>query len=330
MSSNRNFSGSDAQMAETARTIHQQLLADLPTFSSFSSRFNEGYADGFLEKIKAADLVVTDTELVSRQVVKTDHVLNAMEQARLIYRRGKAYAELTFAEDQPIVIQEFSRGYMEARKNQPKMIVFLEILHKAIQRHQTALEDPNKGGMPASFANDITTVREKLLDKNVIQESFINTRKTLTEDRINTLNACYNQMIEINNFAQVVFVDSPARRSIYTFNPSSRSDNNQMFTGSVGPNEYKTVHLLPYQSETFISFVNKGTVPLLFDIATATAANDASALAGNILDLGGGALVTQSMQWLNSDLDEGANSKIIVHNPSTTETAFYEVNVNVG
>jgi hypothetical protein len=87
--------------------------------------------------------------------------------------------------------------------------------------------------------------------------------------------------------------------------------------------------VLSFQSETFISFVNKGTVPLLFDIATANSANDASALVGNILDLGGGAVVTQSMQWLNSDLDEGANSKIIVYNPSTTETAFYEVNVNV-
>lgn len=71
-------------------------------------------------------------------------------------------------------------------------------------------------------------------------------------------------------------------------------------------------------------------MPLLFDIATANSANDASALVGNILDLGGGAVVTQSMQWLNSDLDEGANSKIIVYNPSTTETALYEVNVNVG
>jgi hypothetical protein len=227
------------------------------------------------------------------------------------------------------VIQEFTRGYGEARQNQPKMIVFLEILTQAVIRHQSILEDPNKGGMPASFLAAIQTTRDKLLNKNVIQESFINTRKTLTEDRINILNACYAQMVDINNFAQVVFVDSPARRGIYTFNPSGSSSNNQVFTGIVAPNEYKTIHVMPYQPDTFISFENNGTVPLLFDLAKENAANDANAFTGNVLDLGGGAVVTHNMEWLNSDLEENGSCKIVVHNPSETETGIYELNVNV-
>lgn len=329
MTTVRNYNGPDAQMTELARIIHQQLVTDLPSFTDFSSRFNQSYVADFLAKIVAAEQVVTDNELLSQQVVKTENVLSAMERARLLYRKAKMYAELTFAASQPIVIQEFSRGYLEARQNQPKMIVFLETLHNALLRHQGQLKDPLKGGMPLSFLDEVEAIRTELLEKNVQQETFVNTRKTLSEERIKILNACYMNLIEINNIAQVIFEESPARRSIYTFFSTSNAPKKQVFTGSLAPNAFQVIHTLMQQATTFISFENKGVVPLLFDIVPLNTPLDSAAFAGNIIDLGGGAIVTQSMSWLNADLAEGEEAQLIVHNPSTTATGSYEVMINI-
>ncbi len=329
MSNNRLYSGTDAYMAESARTIHQLLTTDVAQFSAFSSRFNAAYLTDFLAKIDAADAVITDESIISQQITKTEAVLTAMDRARLLYRRAKAYAELTFADTRPVLIQEFTRGYAEARQNQPKMIVFLEMLWNTVNTHSDALKDPTKGGMPNNFADEIEALREELQSKNVTQETFINTRTTLAESRINTLNACYTKMTEVNNFAQVVFEDSPAKRSIYTYRSFSNPADSNIFTGSVATGEYQTITTLPYEAARFISFENKGVVPLVFDIAPESTANDATALAGNVVDLGGGAVVNQTMAWLNGDIAEGTAVKIIAYNASATETGAYEVSINV-
>lgn len=160
MSNNRFYNGTDAYMAESARTIHQLLTADVAQFSAFSSRFNAAYLDDFLAKIDAADAVITDEPVLSQQITKT-----------------------------------------------------------------------------------ITT--------------------------------------------------------------------------------------LPYEAARFISFENKGVVPLVFDIAPESTANDAAALVGNVVDLGGGAVVNQTMAWLNGDIAEGTAVKIIAYNASATETGAYEVSINI-
>lgn len=328
MKYNRMYSGTDAFMAESARTTLGHLQDDLAEFTAYSSRFDAPYVAGFEAAVDAADNVITDDAMAAQQMTKTTGVLDSMEQARRVYRRAKSYAELAFA-DSPARVNEFTRGYSDARQNQAKMIVFLDSLENAINQHSADLTNPAGGGMPATFTAQVTAARSALQSQNLDQELFIDQRSTTAEDRIKILNACYRKMTEVNNAAQIVFEDSPARRQVYTYRPSSNPAEAEVYSGVVAKERVAVVATVPYKSLQLISFENTGTVALLFDLVAEADAHDAASLKGNLIDLAGGAVVTQSMGWLNDTLAEDAMVKIVVHNPGTTEDGRYMVSVNL-
>jgi hypothetical protein len=63
----RNYSGSDANMAETARTTHGLFVNDLSSFTAFDADLNQSYADDFETNISAAETVVRDTAIIDQQ-----------------------------------------------------------------------------------------------------------------------------------------------------------------------------------------------------------------------------------------------------------------------
>lgn len=317
----RHYDGADSYMAETARTIHALLVQDLAIFSAINTRFTTQFANDFLAQIQAADEVVTDTTAQTDLAVETEQVLTAMDTARQLYNRIKNHAIWAFPSS--IAIQkEFTTGYREASRSQADMIVFLDTLEKATQKYLTQLTDPTKGGMPAAIFNEIETVRLSLRQKNTTQEYKKKERPVLTEERINTLNACYDTLMMINSTAQIVFKDQPAKQSQYTYRSVSNAESDH-YTGTVQANEIKTITTLVYESGKFISFENKGTVPLQFDLSI-----DSTTLEGELVELGGGATVHQQMSSLIEGIAEGTEVNILVRNLSTTEQGSYWVSVN--
>lgn len=318
----RMYQGTDASMTETARTIYNLVLQDLPTFSSINARFTEAFVADFLNQINAADQVVTDAETASALAVETEQVLTAMDSARLLYNRIKNHALWAFPQS-AATVKEFTNGYREASRVQAQMIVFLDTLENVAQKHIADLTDPNKGGMPASLLSDIATVREALQQKNTQQEFKKKERPVLTETRINTLNTCYLTMASINSTAQIVFYNQPAKRAQYVYKASTGTSESDNYSGTVAANETKVIANLVFEANRFISFENRGLVPLQFDLST-----DTTTLEGEVVEIGGGAVVNQQMGSLIEGVTEGTTLNLLVRNLSATEEGNYWVSVN--
>ncbi|MGG8497171.1 hypothetical protein ACQY1Q_12200 [Tenacibaculum sp. TC6] len=319
----RKFKGSDAFLAESARTIYQLFLQDLPQFTAFNARFTPEYAATFLSQIDAADTVVTDVSTLAKQGVETQKVLIGMQEASRVYNRIKSHAAWAFPNN-PAVLKEFTTGYRGASKNQPKMLVFLETLEKVVTNYLDDLTDVTKGGMPAAIAAELATIKETLKGANTQQEVYKKQRLVITQDRINALNDCYATLVQICNIAQLVFANEPAKRAQYTYRPTTSSTTVTDFVGQVAPNETKVITSISYNKDHFIGFENRGETILQFDIST-----DEVTLEGNMVELESGAINNQPMEWLLADVTNGTKVNILVYNPSTTSTGSYWVSTDV-
>ena len=319
----RNYQGTDAYMAEAARTIHNLLVQDLADFTAVNTRFTQEFADNFLAQITAADEVITDYAVLAEQGVDTAQVLTAMQRARKLYSRIKHHATWAFG-NSPATIKQFSTGYRDASRKQAQMIVFLETLANVVEQHKEALTDPALGGMPNDLPGEITALRQELQSRNTIQEVRKKDRPLLTEQRINTLNACYRAMLAVNNTAQIVYNEQPAKRSQYTYRPTTGSNESTEYTGTVAAAQTTVIATLTYRATRFISFENRGLVPLQFDLSL-----DNNTLEGNLIDLGGGANVSQQMDWLIDGVEEDTEVQLLVRNLSDTQEGSYWVSVNM-
>lgn len=88
--------------------------------------------------------------------------------------------------------------------------------------------------------------------------------------------------------------------------------------GSVAAGETKVVATFDFEGAREISFENRGTVGLDFDIST-----DRSTLEGNIVDLDGGARLTYAMNWLNASIADGTSVNLLVRNNSADAGMYW-------
>ncbi|CAL2082633.1 conserved protein of unknown function [Tenacibaculum sp. 190524A02b] len=310
-------------MAESARTIYNLFLQDLAQFTAFNTRFTSEYATNFLNQIDTADTIVTDVSTLAKQGVETQKVLNSMQIARILYNRIKNHAQWAFPENSAI-IKEFTSGYKKIHRSQPKMLVFLDTLEKVVAKYLEVLTDVTKGGMPANIVEELATVKEQLKTANVQQEIYKKERLVLTEERVSTLNDCYTTMIQINNTAQLIFANQPAKRAQYSYRPISSSATVTEFVGIVAPDETVVITNMSFETGKYISFENRGAATLQFDLST-----DTTTLEGNMVELESGAMMSQPMDWLLSDVNNGTSINILAYNTSETEQGSYWVNINV-
>lgn len=203
------------------------------------------------------------------------------------------------------------------------MIVFLETLERVAQKYSTELTDPSKGGMPATLQSELVAVRAALQEKNAQQEFKKRERPVLTETRINTLNSCYQTMVGINSTAQIVFYNQSAKRGQYVYRPTGSSTESDNYSGTVAEAETKVITSLSFEADRFISFENRGLVPLQFDLST-----DTTTLVGELVEIGGGAVVNEQMSNLIEDIAEGTTINLLIRNLSPTESGSYWVSIN--
>ena len=309
----RNYNGSDALMAQAARVTQSLVEEDLALFNAFDSTITAEYNDDFLMAIIAAEVVVADTSIVDQQVQKTELIQVAMEKAKSKYNDIKYFAQKTFPQS-PGTQNEFGlNDYERARKNSEQMIEFLEEMSKAAVKYQRELVAK---GLAQDAIAEIQTIRTELLGANTNQEVFKKQRPKLTEDRIITLNACYDIMVLLNAAAQRVYKDDFAKQNQFVFNPSAAVSAEE-YAGVVAKNTTVTIATVPYDENNIFSFKNTGTTPLVFCLSTT------SALEGIQTPLGGGATLNLASAELNPDA-----TKLLVQNTSTTQDGAYEVLVD--
>lgn len=309
----RAYTGSDAHMTESARVVYTLMNLELVKFTTFDSTLTTAFATQFLTAITNAETVVADTAVIDIQVQKTELIQTAMEKAKGKYADVKYFVQKTFPQSLATQNEFGLNDYERARRSSTQMIQFLDEMSKACVKYQTQLIA--KGFSAAAIA-EILTIRTELLTANSNQEVFKKQRPKLTEDRIITLNTCYEFLTLINAAGQRVYKDDYAKQKQFVYSTASTSSILE-FSGEVAANSTKNVGTLPFSTDNVFTFKNAGLVPLVFCLSTTTAVE------GIEVAIGGGATISKAADELNA----GATN-ILVKNADTTGVGAYEIEVD--
>ena len=309
----RAYTGSDAHMTESARVVYTLMNLELVKFTTFDSTLTAAFATQFLTAITNAETVVADTAVIDIQVQKTELIQTAMEKAKGKYADVKYFVQKTFPQSLATQNEFGLNDYERARRSSTQMIQFLDEMSKACVKYQPQLIA--KGFSAAAIA-EILTIRTELLTANSNQEVFKKQRPKLTEDRIITLNTCYEFLTLINAAGQRVYKDDYAKQKQFVYSTASTSSILE-FSGEVAANSTKNVGTLPFSTDNVFTFKNAGLVPLVFCLSTTTSVE------GIEVAIGGGATISKAADELNA----GATN-ILVKNADTTGVGAYEIEVD--
>ena len=310
----RVYKGSDAQMTEAARVVHNLMISDLANFTAFDSTITAAFGTQFLAAITAAETVVADTAVLDIQVQKTELIQIAMEKAKGKYADVKYFVQKTFPLSSATQNEFGLNDYDRARKSSTQMIQFLDKMSKACVKYQPQLIAK---GFGAAAIAEILIIRTELQTSNTNQEVFKKQRPKLTEDRVIILNNCYELLTQVNAAAQRVYKDDYAKQRQFVYNATATTSNILNFYGEVDPNSTKIAATIPYDTDNVFTFKNTGLVPLVFCLSTT------NELEGIEVAIGGGAALNKAAGELNENA-----TNVLVKNTDGTTAGAYEIEVD--
>jgi hypothetical protein len=208
----RNYNGSDAEMIQSSRIMHGLFIADKQSFTEFDSTFSDPFADIWLAKINSANEVAQDSTAVSELTTLTKRVEDKMNEGKEFYQSMKYFIEKAFPDKKEIWVQFGSNDYENARKSEIRMIQFLGILDKTARQYSQNLID---AGFSQEKINKIKTLQIELTDADYDQEMSKKKRPTLTQERITTLNECYEFMKKVSKAGKIIFSNNFVKYNQY-------------------------------------------------------------------------------------------------------------------
>lgn len=219
----RDFNISDAELIEHAETVVATLPSDMPTFTAFDSTFTADYIPQLQGVIADAKDYPTDDVMIDEMAEQTLEVERVFTACYNDYKTIAYFVRKAFA-DNPAIRNQFGLNDIEqARKNQPKMVVFMESLAKTAAKYLGQLTD---AGCKPELILGLPEKAAELNEVNIVQEKFKNDRAINTQDRIRALNQVYRLLQPLHDAAAIIFSDDPVRFSIYTMPQSGSSSEN--------------------------------------------------------------------------------------------------------
>lgn len=215
----RIYKGPDAYMIEASRTMHSIFTEDLQIFTKFDNTFTENFATAWLSKIENAAGVINDAQPLGEQAESTRLAELKMEEARRYYKQVKYFIEKAFPGKHEIWTRFGINEYLKVRKSETRMIQFLLLLYKGMHHYKADLIN---AGLNEVVIEEANTLMEQLSSVNYNREITKKIRPALTLERIDALNACYEQMQIVARAAKIIFAGNYAKYKQYLL-PANRT-----------------------------------------------------------------------------------------------------------
>jgi len=200
---------SDAEMTQFSHTIHSIFIPDKALFIAFDPDFADPFAANWLLAIEAAEALRSDETVGDQLRQLTDTVEEKMELGRHKFQSAKFFIQKTFPGNFAVRNEFGYDDYDRARQVQMKMIGFLENFHRVAEKYQLKLIAKN---YTQPMIDEIAMLRDQLRDANNAQEAFRAGRAVLTQDRVITLNACWDETLKVCTAGKIIFHDNKAKR----------------------------------------------------------------------------------------------------------------------
>ncbi len=216
----RNYSISDADMAQASRLMQGSFTEDLAVFSAFDSSFADPFTANWLLSINNSNNIVRDTIALGQQTELTGIVEKTMEEARNLFQSMKYFIEKAFPGKKEIWAQFGYNDYLSARNSETKMIQFLGVLYNTAVTHKDQLI---AAGFIDGRIESIKSLQTQLAEADYNQEKAKKARPAVTHERIAALNDCYSYMQKVSKAAKIIFANDYVKYNRYLL-PNERAE----------------------------------------------------------------------------------------------------------
>ena len=215
----RKFNVADAVLLEFAGTEIEHLQTDLVKFTALDPDLNSEKAGLLASTYQSALTFGTDETELGKVKKLTEDLSKEIKNCVSIFKEVRYFALKKF-KDSPAVLKQFGlNSYREARKNQPKLVLFMYELVNTVETYKS---DLLAAGLKETVIDSIKPAADALAKSNVTQETGKDGRPVQTEGRVKLLNKLYDILAEFSEASKIVFAGDPLKRSIYIL-PHNRS-----------------------------------------------------------------------------------------------------------
>ena len=216
----RLYKHEDETMLVMAQVMHDNLVADLATFTSFFPWLVASTAAALQSSITTANALPLDTQVVANLKVLTEDANAKLQQGTAALSTLGIYAKLTYPNDESRQRVFGQDNWEAARTDHEKMMNALEHAHSLCSTAPYSTDLNAKGFTTAQIAN-LQTLANAMRISNILQEDAKSLRPVTTQNRIMQYNAVWEQMRTINICSKLAFAENPAKLSQYMLYPLS-------------------------------------------------------------------------------------------------------------
>ncbi|SHJ70363.1 hypothetical protein SAMN04488028_101955 [Reichenbachiella agariperforans] len=208
----RIYNISDARLLQHTGVLLETIKTDLPQFTAFDPDLDEALITE-LSGLYSETLEEGGDDVARGKVgEKTQSLLDEMKRADKATKSLRYWVKKTFEKD-PASLKRFQLvKYWKVRDRQPELVVYMNTLAAVVAELRAPLEAAK---VPVDLLDSVKSIADALSAADISQESSKGGRSAATQARVTRLNAIYDTDRKINNAAEFIYDDDPAKRERY-------------------------------------------------------------------------------------------------------------------
>jgi len=226
----RDFSITDPEMIQDARTKHASFLEDKTDFVVFDPDFDDPFAADYLAEIDAAEAMPDDETILDQQQQLTQLVDDEMQKCRDKFQDSKPFILKAFPAKKAVQDEFGFNDYKKAQDSQGVFTKFMLKFHGIATKYNAELIAENYSQLKI---DDILTRYTALRNADIAQELFIKNRPVKTQDRIEKYNTAWQTEKTICTAGKRIYKDDFAKYQRYLLPPGEETPEALSIRGTI-------------------------------------------------------------------------------------------------
>lgn len=206
----RLFNMADARLLELAQQFNSHFTSHIDAFQSIDSSLSVDWFSELYGKARRGSRDRFERGVLRRQTLQ---VMELMEACRPAYLQAKYFIMKAFKKDTKSIAYFDLAGFQKYRRSQANLIIYMDLFAKRVENHRDEL---TAAGASEGLFTLLRDLADQLDAANAAQELSKSQRKSLTQLRLENMNALYQAMRRVHDVAKFAFADDLKVRALFT------------------------------------------------------------------------------------------------------------------
>jgi len=208
----KSYQLSDSDMLETAKLKLDLMIDYQADFENFDIEFADPFAADLQTLIADAEVTDTDETFMDQLSGLTGNIITLEKDMLKLFKGTRYFVEKAWPGSTGRMAAFGYFALSKARQSQLKTLMHFLVFNAMVQQEQAAL---TAAGMDAAMIADIDAKSQDLIDANMEQEIFRQTRYVLTENRTLLFNNIWSQIKRICKAGKIIFADDEEKYRLW-------------------------------------------------------------------------------------------------------------------